>query len=109
MGSKSNINGNSSFKIMKKTDKIKILAYAKIQTIVMAFVGLVMGLIYSIGGAIYDLQTIGINEGTALAFMAILIMPLYFAIFGFLTGIVGAFLYNLYTKKFSGINLNIKK
>jgi hypothetical protein len=74
---------------------IKILAYAKIQTIVMAFAGIIAGLIYSVGGLIYDLiKTGGVNKGTALAFFALPVMPIYFAVFGFITGVIGAFLYN---------------
>ena len=78
--------------------QIKVLSYAKFQAIVMAFSGIVAGLIYSVGGTIYDLQTIGLNKGTILAYIAIPVIPLYFAVFGFVTGIVGASIYNLFSK-----------
>ena len=52
----------------------------------MAYLGLVCGVFYSVGGFFYDLLTIGLNWGTAMAFMALVGMPLTFATFGFLSG-----------------------
>ena len=79
--------------------KLKIFRYAIFQSIIAAFAGLVAGLIYSIGGLFIDIFTIGLNKGTALAFLAILGMPIYFASIGFITGIVGAWAYNLVSKR----------
>ena len=84
---------------MAKVKKIKVFSYAKFQAIVMAFAGIIAGLIYSVGGTFYDLQTIGLNKGTIFAYIAIPVMPLYFAVFGFVTGLVGAILYNLAAKR----------
>lgn len=93
---------------MAKIKKINIFSYAKFQAIVMAFAGIVAGLIYSVGGTIYDLQTIGLNKGTLLAYIAIPVMPLYFAVFGFVTGVVGATLYNLFSKRIK-LEMNFEK
>ena len=82
-----------------KHKPLNVLAYAKQFTIVSAFAGFVYGLFYSVGGAIHDLVvTGGFNKGTALAFLAIPIMPLYFAAGGFVVSIVGAPLYNMYIR-----------
>ncbi|XMB86786.1 hypothetical protein RJG79_03055 [Mycoplasmatota bacterium WC44] len=94
---------------MAKVKKIKVLQYAKVQTIIMAFAGLVAGILYSGLGAIYDAFTIGLNYGTALAFFAIPGMPLYFAGFGLVTGIIGAILYNATSKWFGGVEIDIKR
>jgi putative Mn2+ efflux pump MntP len=75
----------------------------------MGFAGIIAGLIYSVGGTFYDLLSIGLNKGTALAYIAIPVIPLYFAIFGFVTGLIGAFLYNLFAKWFSKIEMNFEK
>ena len=75
----------------------------------MVFAGIVVGLIYSVGGTVYDLQTIGLNKGTALAYIAIPVMPIYFAVFGFVTGLVGAFLYNLSAKWLGKIEINFER
>lgn len=105
---------------MVKTKKIKVFRYAIFQAIIMAFAGLVAGLIYSVGGFFIDAlvsmgwitstETPGLSYGTVLAFGAIIGMPLYFALFGFIAGIVGAFLYNLFLPKFANkINLNFSR
>lgn len=71
-----------------------VLRYAKLQATIMGIIGLLLGIIYSVGGFFVDLFTIGLNEGTALAFGALIGMPLIGIIFGFVTGIIGAYLYN---------------
>ena len=71
----------------------------------MSFVGLIAGILYSFGGAIYDLLT----TGTALAFLALIGMPILFATFGFMVGLIEAFLYNLFARRIGGIELEIEQ
>ena len=52
----------------------------------MAYLGFVCGVLYSVGGLIIDMLTIGLNWGTAMAFMALVGMPAVFGAFGFLCG-----------------------
>jgi hypothetical protein len=54
----------------------------------MAYAGLVCGVVYSVGGLIYDALTIGLNWGTAMAFGALIGMPLIFGAIGFALGAV---------------------
>ena len=76
----------------------------------MSFVGLIAGILYSFGGAIYDLLTSGtVNWGTALAFLALIGMPILFATFGFLVGLIEAYLYNLFASCIGGIELEIEQ
>lgn len=80
---------------MKHLQNIEVIASAKLQAILMGFFGLLAGLIYAVGGFFYDLViTSSVNIGTALAFLAVFGMPVIFAAFGFLTGLVGALIYN---------------
>ncbi len=51
-----------------------------------AALGLVAGVLYAFGGLVIDLLTVGLNAGTALAFMALVGMPLLFGAVGFLLG-----------------------
>lgn len=44
--------------------------------------GFSMGILYAVGGFFFDLFTTGLNLGTALAFMALLGMPLIFGLSG---------------------------
>ena len=53
-----------------------------------AMVGLALGILYSIGGLVIDLMTIGLNAGTALAFLALICMPLIFGAIGFCVGLL---------------------
>ena len=89
--------------------KIKVLKYSITQTIVLAFFGLLAGILYSFGGLLIDSlvtfeiitsnETPGLSPGTALAFLALIGMPLYFAAFGFISGLIGATLFNILTPK----------
>jgi hypothetical protein len=95
---------------MTKVKKIGVLSFAKFQAILMSFVGLIAGILYSFGGAIYDLLTTGtVNWGTALAFLALLGMPILFATFGFMVGLIEAFLYNLFARRIGGVELEIEQ
>lgn len=52
----------------------------------MAWLGLAAGVLYSVGGFFIDLLTIGLNWGTAMAFGALVGMPVIFGVVGFLVG-----------------------
>ncbi len=64
----------------------KILPTAATGARWMAWVGLGCGVLYSFGGLVVDLLTIGLNWGTAMAFGALVGMPVLFAAAGFLGG-----------------------
>jgi hypothetical protein len=94
---------------MAKLRKLGVLFSAKLQAIQMAFVGLIAGILYAFGGAIYELLTGTLNSGTALAFLALIGMPIIFAIFGFMAGAIGAVLYNLVARWFGGIEMDFEQ
>jgi hypothetical protein len=103
---------------MPKIKKLKIFQFAIFQSYLGALIGLLAGIIYSFGGLIIDAlvtigwvtttETPGLSYGTVLAFGALIGMPIIFAAFGFVAGIISAILYNLFAKWFGGININIK-
>ena len=82
---------------------------AQFQAFLFSLLGLIAGIIYSIGGVIVDLFTIGLNWGTAMAFMALVGMPVSFAAIGFMLGLVEAVLYNLFAKWFGGFKMDLFK
>ncbi len=104
---------------MKILRKIRIFTFAKFQAFLMALVGLLAGILYSFGGLFFDIlvsvgwitssETPGLSYGTVLAFGALIGMPVLFAIGGFLTGIVEAFLYNHFVKWFGGIKMDFEQ
>jgi hypothetical protein len=101
---------------MGRIQRIKIYAFAKFQAFLFGLVGIVFGILYSFGSLIIDLlvsiglvtnsETLGLSYGTILAFGALIGMPIIFITIGFLSGIVEAILYNLFTKWFSGLTIN---
>lgn len=94
---------------MARLNKINVFSLAKFQAILLAPVGLIAGIIYSFGGLIYDIITTGtVNFGTALAFFALIAMPVIFAGFGFILGLLEALLYNLFTNRFIRIDLDLE-
>ena len=93
---------------MAKLNRIGVLSFARFLAIVSAFAGLISGTLYAIVGAIYDSATGSVGHGTALAFSAIIGMPVGFAIFGFVVGAIGACLYNTTTKWVGKIDLDFE-
>lgn len=71
---------------MSGSSRRRIAAWTVGGTVAGAALGLVCGVLYSFGGLIVDLLTVGLNGGTALAFLALLGMPAIFAFVGLLGG-----------------------
>lgn len=90
---------------MPRLRKLGVLSFARFQAALTALLGVLAGTVYSVGGAIYDLFTIGLNLGTALAFMALIGMPVVFAVFGFVVGMLEALLYNVVASRFGGLEV----
>lgn len=80
---------------MLKPKKVGIYDLAKPFAVAMSVLGLVAGVLYGVGGAIYDLFNGQLGFGTILAFFAIIGMPLIFATCGFVVGVIAAVLNNL--------------
>jgi hypothetical protein len=88
--------------------KIKPLTLIKLHVVVMGFIGLIAGILYSFGGLLIDTlvtlgwvvtsETPGLSYGTFLAFGALIGMPLIFAIAGLISGIIIALVYSLISK-----------
>ena len=93
---------------MTRLKKIGVLSSSKLLAIVMALIGLIAGIVYSFGGAILDILTTGsVNSGTALAFLALIGMPIIFSVPGFIAGALGAFLYNLVAGWVGGVEMDL--
>lgn len=92
---------------MVKTKSVNILRLARFQAILFAMIGLVAGVLYSFGGAVFDVVTTGaVNWGTALAFLALIGMPIVFALGGAILGLVEAMLFNLVARRLGGIEID---
>ena len=106
---------------MKSFKKIKIFSFAIFHTVLGGLVGLICGILYSIGGLIIDTlvsmgwasssywETPGLSYGTVLAMGALIGMPLIGAAAGFLLGLVEGVLYNVFARWFPRINLDFER
>ena len=93
---------------MKVIKKLGILSVAKIQGIIMAFIGLIYGILYSLFGNISESFTEAGVVGAGLGFVGIIILPIMYGVFGFIGGAVIAFLYNIAAEKIGGIEIELK-
>lgn len=92
----------------KQSKRLNVLPVVIFQTVVWTLLGLLAGIIYSFGGLIIDTlvslgwvttnETPGLSYGTVLAFGALVGMPLIGAIIGLASGLLGALLFNLFSK-----------
>ena len=104
---------------MARIKKLGMLSMEKLQAVILALSGLIAGIVYSFGGAIYDIlvstgwitsgSTPGVGYGTALAFLALIGMPVIFAAFGFIAGLFEAILYNIFAGRFGGIEFEFEQ
>jgi ABC-type antimicrobial peptide transport system permease subunit len=90
---------------MKKIVKLKrigVLSLAKLQAILLAFMGLIIGIPYAIIGTFF------LGEGLFTFGIFVIIFPILYAIFGFIGGAIMAFLYNLVAGWVGGIEMDFK-
>ena len=72
-----------------------------------AFAGLLAGIAYSFGGFFYELFTNSLNTGTAIAFLALIGMPILFGVVGLVSGVIEALVYNLLARHFKGLEIDL--
>jgi hypothetical protein len=102
---------------MFELKKISPLSLAKVQTLFMAVFGLFVGLLYAglgkiLSGLPEEVQSqAGLTPEVSAIFgpWAILIMPITYAIIGFITGLIGAWIYNVIAKQIGGIKVELSK
>ncbi|RMG82927.1 MAG: hypothetical protein D6707_01960 [Bacteroidetes bacterium] len=94
---------------MAKLKRIGVLSLAKLQAVLMAFVGLIAGISYAIMGATFASLAGSAGLGAGLGFLAIIIFPILYAIFGFIGGAIEAFLYNLVAGWVGGIEMDFEQ
>ena len=88
---------------MATLHRIDVKSAVRTMTLLGVVVGFIAGVLYSVGGFFIDLLTIGLNGGTALAFGALIGMPLLGGLWGLGIGLVGALGYNMIARRFGGI------
>jgi hypothetical protein len=97
---------------MKKLNRIGVLSLAKFQGLMMAGMGLLLGLMFGatsslLGGLVSQSgQDLGAMAGAG--WLLALILPVVYGVMGFVMGAIGAFIYNLVAKVVGGIEIEIK-
>ena len=104
---KKKLKGESMAKVQLK--RIGVFSLAKLQAILMAFVGLIIGIFSTVLEAMLGMFLGFPGFGMGLGFLSIVILPVIYAIFGFVSGAIGAFLYNLIAKWVGGIELEFEE
>lgn len=92
--------------------KIGVLSLAKIETILMAIFGLILGLFYGILSSFVNLTesvTSATSNSLVLGWWSVLVFPVLYAVIGFAAGAIGALLYNMISKWVGGVELDLRK
>lgn len=89
----------------KKFDIVSVGKICALLGLIGGFImGLIMAAISGIAGGIATAAVPGMGAlGAGLGIAVIIIFPIFYAIGGFISGVIGAFLYNIIAGKFGGI------
>lgn len=97
--------------------KIDILSAAKMYAVMGAIIGLIIGVIYGLFTILFGAMMMGFGqkEGLAAGGGSILIgivmmiaIPIMYAIAGFIGGVIGALIYNIFAKMVGGIEMEVE-
>jgi hypothetical protein len=96
---------------MVELKRIGVMSVAKLQAVIMAVAGLLMGLgvaFFGMIGAMIPGADVGMM-GMSLGLVSIIAVPVGYAIIGFVSGAIGAVLYNLFAGLVGGITLELSR
>jgi len=94
---------------MQEIKKIDVFSFAKIYAIMGAVIGFIVGLLIAIFAGIFaGFAEVPTGLGIATGATAIVIVPVFYAVFGFIFGAIGAFLYNIVANWVGGIKIELE-
>lgn len=96
---------------MAELRKFGILSVAKMNAVLSAFMGLIIGILYAVLGTLAKSGNAQILPGIPtflLGFGLVIVMPILYGILGFISGLIFAALYNLFAGLFGGIEMKFK-
>ena len=92
--------------------RVGVWSLAKLQALLMAIVGLFIGIIYAIVGLLFGSLVSGMEGaqgigmiGVGLGFFAIIAMPILYGLIGLVSGAFGAWIYNLIAGWIGGVEV----
>ena len=86
--------------------RFDVVSVGKIMAVVYTVMGFFIGLVIAVSGSFAALAGAGIFA--ALGVLAIVVMPVFFGIIGFVAGIVMAFVYNIVAERVGDIAFDTK-
>ncbi len=98
---------------MQRVKRLGVLSVAKIQAAVMGVMGLVIGLIYGVILVVTGIIAVasGSKAGILMVFgaiAAVILLPLLYALLGFVFGALSAWVYNLVAGRLGGIEIELE-
>lgn len=105
---------------MKRSRRIKVWDFAKLQAVMLGLIGLICGLLYGFGGLLIDtlvslgvlspdtFYTQGLSMGTLLAMGAVIGMPMIFGGIGLALGLAEAVLFNVFSKWLGSVQKDLR-
>lgn len=90
--------------------RVGILSMAKLQAIIMAIMGLILGIFYTVFASLISKTNSAAEPALAkFGWIGIILFPIIYGILGFVVGAIGAWLYNLIAKGVGGIEMEFEK
>jgi len=94
---------------MKTITKFDVVSLGKVMGLTYAVIGFFVGLIFSV------FSFVGVFAATNSSFFgalfgifAIILLPIFYGIMGFVSGVISALVYNIIANKIGGIKLELK-
>ncbi len=101
---------------------VNIWDYAKLNAIVTAVMGMFIALFYACFGVLFSMSAVSIpgasgepalvsaaGAGIVAVICMIILIPLFFAIIGYIEGLISAYVINWAVNKMSGVRLHIEE
>lgn len=92
---------------MQRLTKIGVMSAAKIEAIIMLIFGLIIGIIFAIMGQIAESAT-GMEGFAVFGWGAVIFWPILYGIIGFISGAIGAAIYNVAAGWIGGIEIKLE-
>ncbi|MBN2142421.1 hypothetical protein JW711_03755 [Candidatus Woesearchaeota archaeon] len=91
--------------------RIGVMSFAKIEALLMAVMGLILGIIVAVMQVVDP--SIAVASGPdpllSMGFWIVLLLPVQYAVMGFIAGLLGSVFYNLFSGWIGGIEIELEE
>lgn len=89
--------------------RIGVLSFAKINGVLMGCFGVLVGLLVAVATSAGDLFRMGQGPFFRLGYLAVIVLPFFYAVMGFLSGAFAAAVYNFVANLVGGVELQFEE